>query len=344
MSKKKKRDGKPTREAFVRPEIDLSTVTLPRMAVYNPFDILPLKDQIRKTFFEIKELAGSMKLVGQVTPILVTELPEPDGHFKARLVDGERRLAALQYAQMPAKAFIWDGLTDPKEIYALSVAANFGRQPHDPVEISDAIIQFRKDGRSHADISRIFGRTTGWVSQFYSLRKLHPTVRGWLMPSIVFDGGEDESNGLIRNVNSRKIKPPLSFQLALLLTRLPHEQQIHAGKEIIGQKMSLVEARRYLAGVGRSVGVPPRHRSPGEQRSTLFSVVSGVRHQLGRYIDLPGSQFDDLLSSASSGELVTLVRSLTYVTEHANFIIQIANREMERKREARKQEKQKVSA
>jgi len=322
---------KPVKEVFIRPEIDLTKVVLPRMAVYNPFDIQPLEGQIRKQFFEIKELAGSMQLVGQVTPILVTELEKPEGHYKARLVDGERRLAALQYARMPAKAFIWDGLTDPKEIYALSVAANFGRQAHDPIEISDAIVQFRKDGRNHEEIAKIFGRTAGWVSQFYSLRKLHKIVRGWLLPSIVGNEEDAKTGGLIRSVNSRRIKPVISFQLALLLTRLPQDQQVGIGREIISQKMSQVEARRFITNFGRKVGVLPRRRSPSEMRGTLLSVVAGMRHQLGKYVDLPGRQFDELISSATAGELGHLIKSLSFVAEHALFISQIAKSELEKK-------------
>lgn len=330
----------------VRPDIDLSTVNLPRTAVFNPYDVQPLPGQIRKRLAGISELAASMKVVGQVTPVLVVEL-SGNPQYKAKLVDGERRLAACRMNNMPIKAFIWDGLTDPKEIYALSVAANFGRQTHDPIEISDAIVQFRKDGRKIKEIAQIFGKSIGWVIQFFSLRKLHPLVRGWMLPTIVANGKESTQNSdLAANLStsSRKIRAPLSFQLALLLTSRPKDEQVKDGKEIINRRMSLVEARRYIAGENRKAGIVTRKRPPSEERGTLFSVVSSVRHSLGKYIDLPGTAFNELLSGASLGELVSLVRTLGFVAEHAGFMAQIAESEIQKKKKAQEEKEKPLCA
>jgi len=60
----------------------------------DPFRVKPFADQPRKRFRGIEQLAKSIRLVGQVTPIVVT--PCRESGFDAELVDGERRLQACR--------------------------------------------------------------------------------------------------------------------------------------------------------------------------------------------------------------------------------------------------------
>ena len=292
--------------------IDLSTVRIPRVKAFNPFDIKPLEGQIRERFFGIQDLANSILEIGQVTPVIVRELK--GGPFKAHLVDGERRLLACRLARVGVAAFIWDGVTDPEEIYALSVAANFGRQAHDCMEIAKAIQRFRKNGKTIEQIARVFGKCNTWVIQHYSLVKLHPVLQDWLIPrnpatASVKDRAQRIGMDAMVSTGSKKTRPPLTFSLALLLVRQPKKDQLVKAKRIVEEKMSLAEARRYILSAGAPKSSHWRHR-PVEQRKTLLSISNRVRHMVGVFLDMRGSKFDALLAGATLPELRGLKSSL----------------------------------
>ena len=103
----------------------------------DPARVKPFADNPRKRFRGIKQLAESIRLIGQVTPIVVTRSRE--NGFDAELVDGERRLRACLVGKMPVKAVI-EGDDKVADRYVRSVAANFCRQGHDAVEIMEAVL------------------------------------------------------------------------------------------------------------------------------------------------------------------------------------------------------------
>ncbi|MFA6411042.1 MAG: ParB/RepB/Spo0J family partition protein, partial [Candidatus Buchananbacteria bacterium] len=173
----------------------MAGIKLPKTIAINPFEVRPLPGQIRQHFAGVKELADSIKEIGQVMPIIVTELRSPSGPYRVQLVDGERRLAACQYLKRGIVAFVTDGSLEPEEIYALSVAANFGRQPHDPIEILQAILTFKKYGKTNEQIARVFGKSVAWVCQHYLLRKLDPIVQGWMIPKVAAGTNGQSNNG-----------------------------------------------------------------------------------------------------------------------------------------------------
>lgn len=328
------------------PEVDLTGIRLPVAKVFNPFEVAPLKGQIRQRFTGIIELAGSINAIGQVLPIIVTETSDLPG-YKAQLVDGERRLAACQYLKKGVVAFIWDGKTDPEDIYALSVAANFGRQKHDPIEILHAILRFRKSQKSYQEIATIFGKSVAWVCQHYILRKLHPTVQKWLIPvivdantlarareekgkknsqpTLVYAGGITDISKM-KSTGSRHFKPALNFQIALNLAKIPLDMQVNAGRDIISGHMSIVEANRYLASIGRGVQGFKKRTSPAEQRSTLLSVMAQMRHRIGTYTDMPYAEIQPLLASMQPAELQRLVKSLNAISEDAKALAETVSK------------------
>jgi len=74
--------------------------------MFDPGRVKPFADQPRKRFRGIKQLAESIRLVGQVTPIVVT--PYRENGFDAELIDGERRLQACRLSNLRIKAVIED--------------------------------------------------------------------------------------------------------------------------------------------------------------------------------------------------------------------------------------------
>ena len=321
MSKSKRRTNLAVEEI---PEIDLTTVELPVMKIFNPFKVKPLPNQPRKRFFGIKELANSIQAVNrQLLPVIVTQI-QGDPRFDAQLVDGERRMQACRYLKRPIIAYIWNGKGDWKEIYLASIAANSGHQPHDPMETLGSILWLVEQNKNQEEIAAVFSKTSGWVSQHYSLRKLDPIVQGWLIPRII---GEEENKKTkpggtlnvadVKSIGSNKVKAPLSMQLGLQLVKLPPEKQISAGREIIQRKMSREEAKRYVDTLLRGMGIKNRKKSPGEAKKTFLSVVERIIHILGGYADMPYEEINQVLKSMTQGDLNRANKRLDQIAENA---------------------------
>lgn len=307
-----KRNRQP--EPDVVPDIDLSTVSVPMCEVFNPYRVKPLEGQIRDDLLGIKELAGSMSVLGQLMPILVSKV-KGDSRYDAHLVDGERRLAACRLLKRPIKAYLWDGKTDPKTIYAMCVAANFGRQPHNCIEVCHGIERLKEDGRTVTEIATIFTRSEGWVDQHYMLRRLHREVQAMMVPMVFDDQSESNGNGhafKALSIGSRKLKPRLSFMNGLMLSRLPPGDQVIRANHIVEKEMSQVQARRYILGVAKeNPQAKKRERSPAEQRYALLSIANGTYERFGIYTDMhKRNEFLRLLADASEGELVSLQETL----------------------------------
>lgn len=210
-----------------------------QVLLLDPFRVKPFADQPRKRFRGIAQLAKSIRLVGQVTPILVTPCQEKG--FDVELVDGERRLQACRLGKMSVKALVQGGVSSA-ERFALSVAANFCRQRHDAMEVAEAIRALRNNGRSAHDIAGIFGKSLCWVYQHAYLLELCHEVQALLCRAAT-----DEGNRQVRRPGR------LTMQLALLLKPLSHPKQAEVANRIVNQKLSFGEARKHIIEVlGRS--------------------------------------------------------------------------------------------
>jgi ParB/RepB/Spo0J family partition protein len=203
-----------------------------RILLLDPFRIRPFKDQPRKRFRGIAKLAESIRLVGQVTPILVT--PCHENGFDAELVDGERRLQACRAANLRVKAVTQDD-TEGADRFALSIASNFCRQGHDAMEIAEAIRVLRTAGRSAEEIAGIFGKSTPWVYQHAALLELCPEVQAMLARA-----ASDQTRAQIRRPGR------LTLNLALLLKPLGHARQATVARQIVNKKLSFTAARNYI--------------------------------------------------------------------------------------------------
>jgi ParB/RepB/Spo0J family partition protein len=265
----------------------------------DPRRVKPFADQPRKRFRGIKELAESIRVVGQVTPIIVTECKE--NGYDAELVDGERRLRACLLGKMPVKAVLeQDG--DAADRYMRSVAANFCRQAHDAVEIMEAIQALHDAGKTYRQIAAAFGKGTGFVNQYVQLRRLAPPVLDLL--KVPADG--DPSAPARKRKRAR-----LPLSVAMILVPLEQRLQLKAARVILEAKMGMAEARTYVHKLARSKGVPTRdHRSHYDRFKSVRSAVETCYHTVERYLTMPGSQVKALVSGAPEGERRTLAERL----------------------------------
>jgi len=268
----------------------------------DPRRVKPFADQPRKRFRGIKQLAESIRLVGQITPVIVTPCSE-DG-YDAELIDGERRLRACLLGNMPIKAILEsDG--DAAERYVRSVAANFCRQGHDAVEILEAVLALKAAGRTVAEIAGIFGKTASWVAQYMQLRKLVPEV----LEQLKAPGDEVTKS-------QRRRRGRMTLSVALLLTPMPPQLQVKAMRGIMVGKMSMAEARTFVykmaAGKGKQVGA---RQSPRERFKSVRSAVDNCYHVVERYLTMPGSHIKTLVSTAAYGEKRALADRLDKLCE-----------------------------
>lgn len=264
----------------------------------DPARVKPFADQPRKRFRGIAKLAESIRLVGQVTPIEVTACDAAG--YDAELVDGERRLRACLSGGMTVRAIFSD--TRSENRYVRSIAANFCRQDHDAVEIMEAVTRLKNAGRTTEEIAGIFGKTGAWVSQYHSLRRLHPEVLEEL--KIAGDEVKQSKHQLRR-------KGRMTTQIALLLVTLPEREQVRMMRTIRDRKMSIAKARTFVRGTAAKKGiVVGKKLSSDSQFKSLRTAVENCSYVVDRYLDMPGTRIEPLIKSASRRERHDLAKLL----------------------------------
>ncbi|OHB82098.1 MAG: hypothetical protein A2V98_20685 [Planctomycetes bacterium RBG_16_64_12] len=274
-------------------------------AVHNldPARVKPFAGQPRKRFRGIAKLAESIRLVGQVTPIIVTDSADPG--FDAELIDGERRLRACLEGGMKIKAVFED--VDGEDRYLRSVAANFCRQGHDPIEIMDAVATLERAGRTRAEIAGIFGTTVSWVCQYSRLTALAPELIEELKRP---DEKDRQSKG------ERRAGGKLSLSVALLLVPFPHDVQRKMLGRIRKGNFSMAESRTFVKrfAIGAKIQVGKKQSDISKFR-TVAMAVDNCRHVVDRYVNMPGAKIQPLVASATCGERKILAASLESLCE-----------------------------
>ncbi len=299
-----------------------------RVYSFNPFRVRPFPGQIRKRFRGIKGLASSIQEIGQTSPIKVKLLYD-DTHYDAELIDGERRLKACQMIDVKIRAVAKSEpeIIDERTQFAQCVAANFGNQPHDAIEIMEAILQLTRDGKTQQQIANTFGgKSPGWVAQYSSLQYLDPRVQELLIPE-----DEDLDEGPLSTVkkNSKeKRKAPLPFSIALLLVPLTPPAQWEVAEKIISEKMTMVAARRHILALRRESGSACRsNKRPRETWQALDTLTTSIRDRFGVYLDM---SFPDLQRIIASGGLDNQVALAIRLEKLSEDIAQLAG-ELKRK-------------
>ena len=282
-----------------------------RVEEFDPKRVRPLSDQPRTRFRGIKELAASIKEVGQQAPgsvIRLTGVPD----FDVELIDGERRLRACIVAGVPFRAEVRE-VAGPKENqFTASFAANFGRQDHDVIEIAMALSRLQKMGKTIEQMARIAGRSTAWVVQHLSLLNLHPDVQALLIPA---DTESTDENGWHVVTKTRK---HLTFSLALMLTSLTHELQNSLATRIVLSEESMASARRLIMRESRDAGISTQKTGKRVSRRRLLSVqkiVGVVEAQIGIFLDTPVADLRAIINEIDDTSKQATVDALYGLTD-----------------------------
>jgi len=254
---------------------------------FDPARVRPLPGQPRKRFAGIAELAASIAEVGQTTPGIVTIVPD-DKRFDAELVDGERRLRACAKAGVLFRAEVRGGAS-PEDLFIASFAANFGKQDHDTIEISDGLLRIQRAGKTIEQLVRISGRSVTWVTGHLSLQNLHPDVRAMMIPRC----DEDE--------------PDLKYSYGLLLTALPASEQVAPARKM-AKGMTIAAARRLVMKERAKRGATAVYKNRSIE--TIATILKEAEERLGIYIDMPAASINELIDAVDNRSKRLLVEQI----------------------------------
>jgi ParB family transcriptional regulator, chromosome partitioning protein len=139
-------------------------------------DIAPNPDQPRRHFDadELRNLAESLKQVGQLAPVLVKPDPQQPKHY--RLVAGERRWRAAELAGLHSiMAHILPAEADGDQV---ALIENLQRVGLSPVEEAEGIRRLiERHGYSQERAGDLLGRSRTEINTTLTLLKLHADIR-----------------------------------------------------------------------------------------------------------------------------------------------------------------------
>lgn len=143
------------------------------------------KEQVRKTFRNIEELAESMNSEGQQMPIVVSPM---DSKGKYIIQKGERRWRAIKHAGIKTIDVIVN-YRDQSTADAIAgeLIENIQREDLDSIEIAFGIKSLLDNGLTREEISARLGKSASYVSSHLTLTKLPSRVLELCTAGLVTD-------------------------------------------------------------------------------------------------------------------------------------------------------------
>jgi len=139
-----------------------------------PVDDVISKPQIRREFNGIEELANSLLIEGQQSPIIVFPRNE---HGKFVIQKGERRWRACKHAGIHSiDVIINHQQQNDLDQTAGELIENIQREDLTAIEIAKALEKFITQGWNQVDIARRIGKSQKFVSSYLGLGKLPECV------------------------------------------------------------------------------------------------------------------------------------------------------------------------
>ncbi len=261
------------------------------------------KDQPRRHFGRValQELADSIKAVGQIVPAVVRAVDDGDKDHDYELIDGERRWRACSLAGVATLKAVVD--TDDKALqFRKSVAANFAREDHTPLEIAEAIKVLRESGMTQGQIGNIFGKSGAWIGRYETLNNLAPDVAKLLDPE---------------TPEEKRLNP----SQAIVIASLPHDLQRKVSKLAVKNGLGVFEIHRLVRQKAKEAGIQLKTRtiSPSDDAAVLMTFLRRSSSDLERFMDLPRSRFVEILAGRDRDSRQALIERLEDVA--GNFAV-----------------------
>ena len=191
-------------EAEILEEAGIDLTTIRRVSLNK---IKSGRFQPRRSFNEekLRELADDIEGNGQVEPGILNDLG--DGNFE--LIAGERRWRALKMTSYKTFRAVIVRIDDMKLIAKLACASNGKREDLNDLDLLESCLELRsRHGFSDNEIAAALGRSVQWVSNTFTLDRLHGKIRPLL--------GSAQRGGISRSVALQLVRVQPSDQLTLL--------------------------------------------------------------------------------------------------------------------------------
>jgi ParB family chromosome partitioning protein len=243
-----------------------------------------------RTYFDqsaLKELAESIGMLGQNTPIVVIEKHE--GDTKYQLIDGQRRWHACEIAKVDMMQVIIANIENPDDQFVSSLTSNCCREGHTIVETANNIQRLTVMGKTLEEIQKIFGHSSNWVLQHQSILQLHPEVQKLLEPE---------------NPEEQRI----TFGTAQLLVGVPEQIQIELAKTISSSGLSTSEARILIK--RRYQRTERRERLDEDFNMLLGRIQRENKYLLNLFADTNNTLLKKILCSTRLQRRMALIEEL----------------------------------
>ncbi|MEX0672541.1 MAG: ParB/RepB/Spo0J family partition protein [Candidatus Paceibacterota bacterium] len=278
-----------------------------------PIDrVVPDPGQPRKYFDEVvlAHFADGVEAIGQLMPIIVVPFEASD-EADYQIVDGERRWRAMRMRESTEiRAFVAKNIRSAEQAFMFSIAANFNREEHTPMEIARSIERLKHDGLSGKEIEVLTGKSVYWIHSYYRLLKLHPDVVKYIDPALPAENR-------------------MKLQIARLLTECDHKVQQLVAHRLIGQRISVARASKIIDEVNEKHGgrIPQR-----QQPARRFQRVNRLaENTLASLTDLNPRKLREAIASRSNEEVEQLKTHCERISEQAMNIADVAGEVLERK-------------
>lgn len=141
-----------------------------------PIDRIISKEQVRKTFENIEELAESIKQHGLFSPIIVSQVNEQGKHT---IIQGERRWRACKLAGFSnIDAIVRQEPNDESNRTIVQLTENIQREDMTCEEIATAIAKLHDEyGKTLKEISKSLGKSESWADVYYAIAVLPEHVK-----------------------------------------------------------------------------------------------------------------------------------------------------------------------
>lgn len=247
----------------------------------------------------LQGLADSIAEIGMIEPIKLIRLPK-GGRYDWIIDDGERRWRAHKMLKRKIIRAVELVVDNKDDAFVYSIAANFNRESHTPIEIAKAIKRLKQMGKSRAQMQAIFGKSDYWICQYDSINKVPEEVQKMMDVTLP---------------EKDRLKVPIVQLLAPLEGR--DELQIKLARTIVEKRYSVKKAKVLIRQAADEVGVNPYRgkRTPGRDYNQVRTFIEGLLDQLPLFNEMPDGQFEKMFETRGDIEIGVLIDQIKQAHE-----------------------------
>ena len=254
--------------------------------------VRPMPDQPRKYFdpVDLNEFADELKEQGQTVPALVKVVTPPDKNgCQLELISGERRWRSCSLKQMDLKVTICEPM-DAAEQFTQAVLANLHGVSLSLLENALAVRDFKKFGKSHEEIAKIYRKKSGkqWVEQHLRILELHPDVLKLIGPE---------------TPEGQRI--PLTSAISLI--PLPQEYQVDYAIQVSRGTMTALQLKHQVRNRLAERGIKRKNRSSDDFRAAV-AFFKMVNARIEQNVDFSEGRIAALFKGRTPDEIRELMR------------------------------------